>query len=344
MRSVVLAVTAALALTACETTPSGQPGGGATATNGVSRETVQIASRTVSDFADILTGSGREIEIPATVYRPSAPIPSPAVVISHGSGGVHDQDHRYARRLAEMGFVVVVPDSFRPRGTRDTGGDQGLVSFASSVQDAASAVAYLRGQPGVDPTRIAVMGSSRGGMVAHMIADPRFTEAVAGQGAAVAATVALSPSCAWRIAEYRPTSTKVLFMVGAEDDFTPPRNCGAIVERLRAAGASVTWREFPGAYHSFDRVFPRQHAQGVQVAPDCLTEVQADGRGVLQGPGVPAGTAIGRDFAGYIDTIMRACGRRGATTGATTDVRADAQREVVEFLRSALSPRIAAGR
>jgi dienelactone hydrolase len=50
--------------------------------------------------------------VSATVTRPAGPGPFPAVVLLHGCGGVSPQLERWARWLADRGYVGMVVDSF----------------------------------------------------------------------------------------------------------------------------------------------------------------------------------------------------------------------------------------
>ena len=66
----------------------------------------------------------------ALLYRPNAlahgPGPYPTVIVLHGSGGMWPSDtiaanaktplERWGQRLADRGFLVLMPDSFNPRG------------------------------------------------------------------------------------------------------------------------------------------------------------------------------------------------------------------------------------
>ena len=91
----------------------------------------------------------------------------PAVVLVHGSGGVYQEEVSYwARLLNEQGIVALVIDVFGPRGVKSTGEDQSQVPFAADTADAFAALGMLASHPHIDPTRIAVMGFSRGGITA----------------------------------------------------------------------------------------------------------------------------------------------------------------------------------
>lgn len=69
------------------------------------------------------TPNGRSEQIPATMLKPEGPGPFPAVVIMHDCSGLGPRSSgapiRWARELVEKGYVIIMPDSFAPRGHRD---------------------------------------------------------------------------------------------------------------------------------------------------------------------------------------------------------------------------------
>lgn len=138
---------------------------------GVHREVrVQI------DSAVTLAG---DLALPAHIA--SAPVP--AVLLLSGSG---PQDRDGARaELPGYGPFVDIADTLVAAGfavlrldDRGVGASTGRFDGATTedfARDAAAAVAWLRGNPQVDPRRIALVGHSEGALVALLVArnDPR---------------------------------------------------------------------------------------------------------------------------------------------------------------------------
>jgi dipeptidyl aminopeptidase/acylaminoacyl peptidase len=89
----------------------------------------------------------------------------PAIVIMHGFGGHRDgpQQRWSTRRFAEWGYVTL---RFDFRGCGESGGARGRVIPEEEIEDARSAVTYMAARPEVDPARIALSGTSYGGLAA----------------------------------------------------------------------------------------------------------------------------------------------------------------------------------
>jgi len=244
-------------------------------------------------------------QIPIDVSRPDGPGPFPAVVIMHDCSGLGPRSSgapdRWARELVGRGYVVIVPDSFTPRGHPDgictvpLSDRRRDVTPARRAHDAYEALAYARTLPGVDGRRVGIMGGSHGGsttltamMAPADASDPLAREKGGGFGAAVA----LYPRCVLGDGVYRPVAP-VLILVGEKDDWTPAEPCRRLAAAARAAGHQVTTKVYPGAHHSFDSPNPVRY------------------------------------IAARIN--LNAPGGRGATTGGNPDAWADSIREVTAF-------------
>ncbi len=210
--------------------------------------------------------------IPMRVLRPEGAGPFPAVVVLHDCSGLGPRSSgspkRWADILVRAGYVVVLPDSFSPRGFPngvcvDRSPLRGGVSPYRRVADAYAALAYARTLPYVDGAHVGVMGGSHGGSttLATMV-EPR-----SGQGApGFAAAVALYPGChpRYRNAEprtpgvYEPNAPLLILAAGA-DDWTPADACRELAERARAAGYPVAIKIYRGAHHAFDSAAPMRY-------------------------------------------------------------------------------------
>jgi dienelactone hydrolase len=267
------------------------------------------ACRSTTTSTITTTATDATAQVPMTIKKPEGSDPFPAVVIMHDCSGLGPRSsgapERWAAELVRRGYVVVIPDSFTPRGFPD-----GLCTSASPrrtdaspanrVRDAFAALAHARAQPYVDGRRIGLMGGSHGGSttLASMLA-PDAEAPAAARRTGFAAAVALYPSCApaargWRNASgvYRPIAP-LLILIGEKDDWTPAEACQRLADAARKAGFPVTVKIYPGAHHSFDSPHPVRYI---------ATRIN---------PSAPGG--------------------RGATTGGDPAAWADAIRQVVDF-------------
>jgi fermentation-respiration switch protein FrsA (DUF1100 family) len=102
-------------------------------------------------------------------------------VLAHGLSAVRDQSlDRYAERFAEAGLTAIV---FEYRHFGDSGGaPRQLLDIDRQLDDWRAAIAYARTLDGVEPTRVAIWGTSlSGGHVITLAADDPSVAAVVSQ-------------------------------------------------------------------------------------------------------------------------------------------------------------------
>lgn len=108
------------------------------------------------------------------LHLPGDPGPHPAVALLHGFGGNHIEPHalfpKAARALASAGIAAL---RFDFRGSGDSEGLFQDASIQTEIDDAHAGIEFLRVQPQVDATRLALLGLSLGGLVAACAAASR---------------------------------------------------------------------------------------------------------------------------------------------------------------------------
>jgi pimeloyl-ACP methyl ester carboxylesterase len=105
---------------------------------------------------------------------------APALLYLHGGWALDDEHVHQCRPFLDAGFAVFTP-SYRG----ENGNDGAHEMLWGELDDALSALAYLRSRPEVDAERVFVFGHSAGGMLAALMAfepelDARLTGSIDG--------------------------------------------------------------------------------------------------------------------------------------------------------------------
>jgi len=210
---------------------------------------------------DLTRGGATAID--ARLYRPEGPGPFPAIVGLHGCGGrdfrTRDAPHStlrvWAERLLALGYAVLLPESFRPRGVMEVcTQDKPTVSpHRHRPRDAYGALAWLRAQPFVQSDRIFLLGWSNGGSatLSTLRADG-FADLRRRAGGDFRAAAAFYPGCATHAKGKWATRTPLVILIGDADDWTPAEPCRELAARSRANGEPLELVLYPGAFHGFD--------------------------------------------------------------------------------------------
>jgi pimeloyl-ACP methyl ester carboxylesterase len=109
--------------------------------------------------------------IHGTLLVPGRPVTgAPSVLCVHGWGGSQEQYIRRACQIAVLGCLCL---TFDLRGHAWTKGQRKTVSRAENLRDVLAAYDLLAGQDGIDPSAIAVVGSSYGGYLSTILTTLR---------------------------------------------------------------------------------------------------------------------------------------------------------------------------
>lgn len=194
---------------------------------------------------------------------------APVLVFFYGGGWNNGERSDYAfvgRAFAAQGFVTVVPDyRLVPQ-----------VRFPAFVEDGALALRWVRDHIagyGGDSSGVALGGHSAGAYNAMMLAlDRRFLARVGLPSRFVRSVAGLAGPYDFlplddprsiaafgdhpRLAETQPVSfagagaPRIFLATGDEDETVRPRNSVSLAAKLRAAGAPVELRTYPGLGHA----------------------------------------------------------------------------------------------
>ena len=272
---------------------------------------IAVTSSNPFNFQDLLTdpGSGGEIELEATLTLPTEAdegVAVPAVIFVHGASGPLPRHQQWLDLIHEMGIATVVADHLAPRGEISVIGDHTNVTGAAMTADVLHLLRAAVAHPGIDPGRIAIMGSSKGGGVAIYSAWSPLRKTISPEQA-FAAHIALYPPCIyWEDKDF--TRSPILLLIGEEDNWTGVRHCVESADELRAAGLhNVEVRLFPHAHHAFDGSTAVQRLGSAYGLSDCRILIGADG--------MEYASDIAMDSAQNKRRALGACAGRGATIG-----------------------------
>jgi dienelactone hydrolase len=220
----------------------------------------KIALRSLNPVTLREVASAKPVDVPAYLTLPPTDIgqPGPAVVIAEGLGGLKaSRECSYGERLAEAGYVTLVPNSFGARGFgkmphtwRALG-----VTEAQMLADAFASLSFLARHPAVDASRIGIIGFSYGGMTAVLTAyrqlQQLFRPAMGGDFT-FAAHASYYGCSVPRLDDPTTAGSPVSIFLGECDRNVSVERTRAITEDLRRGGSEVDLQVFPGVYHQWD--------------------------------------------------------------------------------------------
>jgi carboxymethylenebutenolidase len=186
---------------------------------------------------------GKKIQL--EVFSPEAAGKHPALVLLYGAAGLTrrgDQFRQYGTRLAEHGFVVFLVHYFDATDS-DRAGEINSERFPLWWKAVYDGVGYAQHHPGVDKSRIGVLGFSLGGYVALAEAsqDSRVKAVAEYYGG-------MSDDFQQRVMHMPPT----LILHGDKDSVVPVTQAYALHKFLMKLGAHSELRVYPGQEHGFD--------------------------------------------------------------------------------------------
>jgi dienelactone hydrolase len=241
-----------------------------------------------------------DLTLEGVLFRPEGNGPFPAVVAMHNCAGLMDalgtirpRYRDWAQQLVRMGFVVLFPDSYGPRGLGSQCGDrtQTIRSDRERVADAQAARRWLQQRVEVKGDHISLLGWSNGATSVLWTVRPHGKRE---DRSDFRSAVAFYPAC--RRLDTTAWSARVptLILIGALDDWSSPQECERMVAGAKGRSARASIVVYPGAFHDFDHP--------------------------SRPPQVRGGFAFSADGSGRIHT------------GTNATARADAQKRVSEWL------------
>jgi dienelactone hydrolase len=180
------------------------------------------------------------------------------VVLMHGGGGIGGSKNYvevWASVLNTAGYGTFTVDSFNGRGAfsrADVGIPFGKLTPISRTIDAYRALQVLAKHPGVDPTRIVLMGFSHGSHAALYGNTERFQKQYGSPDTQYAAYISVYGICITKFRGDEGLTKPLLMLHGVADDWVPISKCREYAARLQKAGRKVSLIEYADAHHAFD--------------------------------------------------------------------------------------------
>ena len=247
----------------------------------------------------------------------------PAVVLMHGGAGITMNIDPWARELNDIGVAAFIIDSFTGRGFKEGYVPLSRVGPLTMIVDAYHALEILSNHPRIDPSRIALMGFSRGGAVALYASLKRFQRMYGPERYEYAAYIPFYPACWITYIEDEQVSERPMRIHhGVDDNWAPIEPCRKYVERLRKKGKDVQLIEYQGAHHVFDlpikfiKEFPK-----------------AFGTGKCELEELPGGLVVNRATGEPWKPTDNCC-TKGTTLGGDLTARNEAIESVRDFLKT----------
>jgi dienelactone hydrolase len=284
---------------------------------------VPFTTRTISDRA-FRSGdgtAGSDVEIAGVLRLPRAPGPYPAVVLVGGSGGIVANNDYWDRVFMSHGIATFTIDGFTARGIDDLSADQTKLGLMNMIVDVYRGLGVLAKNPHIDPKRIAIMGFSRGGIIALYSAMKRFQAAWNVSGVTPAAYLPFYPVCNIQFQGDEDVAGPIRIFHGAADDYAPIAPCRDYVKRLKTAGKDIEITMLAGAMHGFDvPATPSIEFYDKAQKTDCILVEDNSGAILDQATGKPW-------------SLNDPCNGVGAHTGYSEEATAAVEKGVVQSLR-----------
>jgi dienelactone hydrolase len=217
-------------------------------------EAIPIQTLTISD-EQFLKGDayGKPTTIAGVLRIAQGSGRLPLVILVAGSSGFGPVADVWDRQFEEMGISTFAMDAFAGRGIVSTVVDQSQLGRLNMVLDVYRTLAALAAHPRVDPTRIAVMGWSRGGQAALYSSVKRFQKMWNPGGIEPAAYLPLYPECNMSFIDDAEVSDHpIMIFHGISDDWVPIARCQAYFARLQQKSKNVKFIAFPDTAHAYD--------------------------------------------------------------------------------------------
>jgi carboxymethylenebutenolidase len=169
----------------------------------------------------------------------------PAIVVIQEWWGLNDWVKQQAEELASQGYETLAVDLYRGKVAKTRDEAHELMSGLPqqrAMRDLKGAVAYLKSQPNVDPSKIGAIGWCMGGGYAAQLAveEPALVADVVNYGQLPESDT-----------EVKLIKAKMLGNFGGKDQGIPADSVHKFEQQMKANGNPVDFKIYPDAGHGF---------------------------------------------------------------------------------------------
>ncbi len=269
----------------------------------------------------------------------------PAMVILPGSGGIKPgREHEYASFLNANGVAALVIEYYEARGLSEEVNyliRTGSVTEFDLITDAFAALELLSTHPGIDASRIGVMGFSYGGMATRLAMDDRIREALAPEHPGFAVHIDVYGPCFQDLGTKKTNGAPLLTLRGTNDASNDLEACTLRENQLRDIGVDVQAIVYEGAGHAWENDQAEFFSSESPYLAGCEWNYDAAGVPLLNGEplvdygaNAPRAQRIAERLIS--STKLGDCVQYGYLIGRNEQVREQAYSDALEFLQREL--------
>ena len=192
-----------------------------------------------------------DVAVPALLLVPKGKGPHPAVLYIHGRAGLNERVQGEAKRLAARGFAVLAPDYHTGRFIPDSP----IEHDSATEKDVELGLQFLKTVPDVETRKVCVLGLSRGGYHAALLAvrRPDMVACMVGYYPHLVNSNAPEPVQVYRyMPEIEKLMVPTLLFVGEREQELRRELVIRVTKRLKELGRPVELFVYPGAQRAFD--------------------------------------------------------------------------------------------
>ena len=180
----------------------------------------------------------------------------PLIIASHGSSNWRDHHMKYLEQMRQAGYAVFAMHLFDSRDISSTVGNQTNLTLETAVYDMAMTLKLLWNDPRIDNRKIYAAGWSLGGSTALFNAWIPWQQEIFKNKETFSGYLMWYPGCFSLPDDDNWDKKYMHIFMGGSDNWTPPKPCVDLVNRLNKNGGDANISLYPGAYHSFDGPVP----------------------------------------------------------------------------------------